>query len=92
MECGYDPTSGSYHLKFIYCCQSGIPIVKGVYVTKEILAQKTFKSVKLVYGRALTRTADEGIKFMQKPGPLQKNILMQRGTQKSLGIVQWKTY
>ncbi len=48
----------------------------------EILAKKTFKSVELVNGRALTRAADEGIKFMKKAWAFAKQYVDAEGNQK----------
>ncbi len=62
----HDPTFGSFHLKLIYSCQSGTPIVMKVGLTTDILAIMTFKSTKMANGRTLTRTADKGIKVMKK--------------------------
>lgn len=56
----YNTSSGSFLLKGIYSHQSDTLIVKGLDATKEILSWKTFKSVELVNGKALTTAAAEG--------------------------------
>ncbi len=51
-------------------------------MTSDILTRKIFKSVEMVNGMALTRTANEGIKFMKNAG-LCERISLFRGELKN---------